>query len=134
MNIDEPLVRIFGKETQTKRDDLSFPSFFYFDLNTWINESDMSDKEKEAYPSYVTCGGYLKCREYKQAWRESWDKATSEDKKKVMDLPNWNNGMFKTISGIDVEKELNSKVELSDDELVAELQKRGRIKEGKIIN
>ncbi len=67
----------------------------------------MSDKEKEAYPSYVTCGGYLKCRTYQQAWRESWDNASLEDRKKVMSLPNWNNEIFKEISSIDVEKELN---------------------------
>ena len=68
----------------------------------------MSDKEKDAYPSYVTCGGYLKTRGYHEAWRESWDNADEEDRRKVPELPNWNNEIFKEISGIDVEKELNT--------------------------
>jgi len=106
-NSDIPPVRIFNKDTDTERDDLRFPNFFYFDTNNWVSESDMSEKEKEAYPSYVTCRGYLKCRTYQQAWRESWDNANVEDRKKVMALPNWNNEIFKEISGIDVEKELN---------------------------
>jgi hypothetical protein len=110
LNTDEPSkVRIFNQDTDVARDDLVFPDFFWFDLCSWIYESDMTDKEKDAYPSYVLAGGYLKCREYKQAWRESWDKATAEDRAKVLNLPNWNNEIFKEISGIDVEKELKNK-------------------------
>jgi len=108
LNSNEPKVRIFNKETDLSRENITFPNFFCFNLNEWISESEMSDKEKEAYPSYVTTGGYLKVREYHQAWRESWDKADDEDRKKVLALPNWNNELFKEISGIDVEKELNS--------------------------
>ena len=113
-NSDTPLVRIFNKDTEIERDNLTFPKFFYFDTNTWVDESKMSDKEKEAYPSYVTCGGYLKCRTQQQAWRESWDKAGVEDRTKVMYLPNWDNEIFKEISGIDVEKELNIRNEKED--------------------
>ena len=108
-NTDEPSkVRIFNKETNVKRDDINFPNFFYFDLTTWIYEGDMSDEEKEAHPSYVTTGGYLKIKTYRGAWRENWDNADEEDKRKVLELPNWDNEIFKDISGIDVEKELNT--------------------------
>ena len=106
LNTNTPLVRIFGKETEVKREDLVFPNFFYYILTEWIEESNMNDKEKEAYPSYLTCGGYLKSYNVHTAWRNSWDKATKEDKEKCFAIPNWNNEMFKEISGIDVEKEL----------------------------
>ena len=43
---------------------------------------------------------------YKEAWRKSWNKASDEDRRKVLALPNWDNEVFKEISGIDVEKEL----------------------------
>ena len=36
----------------------------------------------------------------------SWDKADIEDKKKVLDIPNWNNRKFMEITGINVEQEL----------------------------
>ena len=107
LNTDTPPFRIFNKETNVKREDIVWPDFFFFTLTAWIYENDMNDKEKEAYPSYVTTGGYLKCKTYLGAWRESWEKATLEDKKKCLALPNWDNEIFKQISGIDVEKELN---------------------------
>jgi hypothetical protein len=106
LNIDTPKIRIFGKETDKKKEDLDFPDFFFFSLCEWVHKSEMTDKEKEDFPSYTTCGGYLARKEYKQAWRESWDKADEDDRRKVMDLPNWNNEIFKEISGIDVESEL----------------------------
>jgi len=93
---------------------LVIPNFFYYTFIEWITELEMSDKEKEAYPSYVTCGGYLKSYDHHTAWRTSWDKAELEDRKRVMDLPNWNNIIFKEISGIDVEKELNIRNDTPD--------------------
>lgn len=89
--------------------DISFPDFFYYTLTNWIPEDKMTDKEKDAYPSYVTCKGYLKVCTHEQAWRDAWDKADTEDRKKCLDLPNWDNEVFKEISGIDVEKELHVK-------------------------
>lgn len=107
MNTTTPLLRIFNKETNILRDDVIYPDFFKYTLTEWIYESDMSDNEKKSYPSYVTCGGYLKCYTPQMAWRNSWNKATKEDRLKCLALPNWDNAIFKEISEIDVEKELN---------------------------
>ena len=104
LNIDTPNIRIFGKETSISRKDLIFPSFFFFDLTTWVSDEDMSDKEKEAFPSYVTNGGYLKTREYKQAFIESYEKATPEDRALVEKLPNFDADIFFQISGIRIGK------------------------------
>lgn len=41
-------------------------------------------------------------------WRKSWDAAPDSDRRKVYNIPNWNNEIFKDISGIDVDKELNT--------------------------
>ena len=68
----------------------------------------MTKEEKEEYPEYKTTGGYLKTIDYQEAWKVSWDKADDEDRRKCLDLPNWNNELFLEISGIDVEKELGS--------------------------
>ena len=113
-NTGTPTVRMFNKDTGLKFGEIQFPNFFFFETTFWIEESKMSDKEKDAFPSYVTTGGYLKVIPMKQAWRESWDKASLDDKKKVMTLPNWDNEIFKEISGIDVEKELCSKRTVDD--------------------
>ena len=109
-NTNEPTLRMFNKDTSMNRDEVDklIPQFFHFETNEWIQEVVMTKEEKKENPEYKTTGGYLKTVEYKDAWRISWDKASKEDKKKCLDLPNWNNELFLEISGIDVEKELES--------------------------
>ena len=84
-----------------------WPSFFFFDLCVFVQEDKMNEAEKEDNPSYKTMGGYLKTLDYKEAWRMSWSKADIEDRKRVLDIPNWNNQKFLEITGIDVERELS---------------------------
>src|SRR5574344_1376700 len=48
-NTDSPLVRIFNKETNVPRDNIDFPSFFYFDLTAWVSHDIATDEEKEAH-------------------------------------------------------------------------------------
>ena len=121
LNTDTPQYRIFNKETDIKREDIAFPDYFYFNMTEWINESIMTDEEKEDNPTYKTTGGYLKKYDYKEAWRKSWENADIEDRKKTLELPNWNNEIFKEISGIDVEAELNSPKEYTMDEVAEAL-------------
>jgi hypothetical protein len=78
------------------------PDFLYFSLTEWIDESEMSEEEKEAHPSHKTTGGYLKVYEYKEAFMKSWDNAPVEDREKLFKLPRFNPEVFKEISGIDV--------------------------------
>ena len=109
-NSNEPLVRIFNKETDIKRDDISFPQFFYFDLTVFVSYDTATDEEREEHKKEIeVCGGFIKEIHYKDAWRKSWDNASDEDRRKVFKLPNWNNEVFKEISGIDVEQELGIK-------------------------
>ena len=106
-NTNEPFVRMFNKDTNIKRDDLSFPSFLYFDLTVWVSHDTATDEEKKAHKQEIeVCGGFLKELDYKEAFRISWNKASLEEHKKLFDLPNWNNEIFKKISGIDAEAEI----------------------------
>ena len=106
-NTDSPLVRIFNKETNVPRDDIDFPNFLYFDLTVWVSHDTATDKEKEAHKIDIeTCGGFTKAISYKEAFRIAWDKADKEEHKKLLKLPNWDNEIFKEISGIDAEAEI----------------------------
>ena len=111
-NSDTPFVRIFNRDTDVPREDIDFPDFFYFDLTIFVSYDTATDEEREKYKRDIeTCGGFLKTIPYKEAWRRSWDKASDADRRKVMALPNWDNEIFKEISGIDVEKELGIRKE-----------------------
>ena len=106
-NTGSPLIRIFNKETNVSRNDINFPSFLYFDLTVWVSHDTATDEEKEAYKKEIeTCGGFTKAIPYKEAFRIAWNKANKEDHKKLLKLPNWNNEIFKEISGIDAEAEI----------------------------
>ena len=98
---------MFNKDTNKTRDEIDFPSFLYFDLTVWVSHDTATEKEKEQHKTEIeTCGGFLKTLEYKEAFRLAWNKASKEEHKKLLDLPNWNNEIFKEISGIDAEAEI----------------------------
>jgi hypothetical protein len=85
------------------------PSWMHVSLVTWVSEKDMNDREKDAYPSYVTTGGYLKAYATLQdAYKEAWDKADKEDKEKTFKLPNYDREVFIEIFGFDPEKDTQS--------------------------
>ena len=106
-NSNEPCVRMFNKMTDKKRDNVQIPSWCYFDLTVWVSHDTATEEEKEAHKVEIeTCGGFLKTLEYKEAWRLAWNKASIEERKKLFGLPNWDNEVFKEITGIDAEAEV----------------------------
>ena len=106
-NTDSPLVRIFNKETNISLDNIDFPNFLYFDLTVWVSYDTATKQEKEAHKTEIeTCGGFTKEISYKEAFRIAWNKASKEEHLKLLKLPNWNNEIFKEISGIDAEAEI----------------------------
>ena len=112
-NSNEPNVRMFNKETNLKRKEIAIPLWCYFDLTVWVSHDTATEEEKEEHKKEIeTCGGYLKTLEYKEAWRLAWDKATKEEHEQLLKLPNWDNEVFKEITGIDAEAEI-AKEELS---------------------
>ena len=110
-NSDEPNVRMFNKMADKKRDEINIPSFCYFDLTVWVSHDTATDEEKKEHKKEIeTCGGFLKTLDYKEAWRLAWNKADKEERKKLFDLPNWNNEIFKEITGIDAEAEITEEI------------------------
>ena len=106
-NSDEPCVRMFNKMTKKKRDEINIPIWCYFNLTVWVSHDTATEEEKAEHKKEIeTCGGYLKTLEYKQAWRLAWDKGGKEEHKELLKLPNWNNEVFKEITGIDAEAEI----------------------------
>jgi len=103
---EEPkTVRVFGAEIdRILWERCPKPNFLYFSPITWVSESEMSDQEKIDNPKFFTAGGYLKEIPYKQAFKESFEKASKEDRKLILGIPNFNKGMFYEISGINIDE------------------------------
>ena len=110
-NTKEQPMYLFNKPTDFTRDEFKnvFPNEHRllfnspFPLTEWITESNMTDEEKEANPSYKTAEGYLKKRTYHEAWRIMWDSWTKKQQKSIKKLPNFDKDIFKEITGIEVE-------------------------------
>jgi len=81
------------------------PNWFYFDLTEWIEEDEMTEKEKQENPSYKTTGGYLKVYGYKEAWRRSYDSVSRKEQLEALDVLNFDSNVFFEITGIRVEEE-----------------------------
>ena len=106
-NSDEPCLRMFNKMTDCKIGDVNIPSWCYFDLTVWVSHDTATEEEKKKYKNEIEiCGGFLKTIDYKDAWRLAWNKASIKERKKLFKLPNWDNEVFKEITGIDAEKEI----------------------------
>ena len=106
-NTDESPVRMFNKCTKLKRREIHIPAFCYIRLTIWVSHDTASDEEKEEHKREIeTCGGFLKTLGYKEAWRIAWDRASKEEHLELLKLPNWDNEVFKEISGIDAEAEI----------------------------
>ena len=88
-NSDEPCVRMFNKMTNYKRKDIKIPSWCYFDLTVWVSHDTATEEEKTEHKDEIEiCGGFLKTIDYKDAWRIAWNKASIEERKELIDLPN----------------------------------------------
>jgi hypothetical protein len=129
-NTNEPKMRFFNKDSDIAYSEFSEGKIVYPDLKIyqWVYYKDLPSNEQNADTKKMD--GKLKTMTYKEAWAEYWGRVSEDDKKWFMNLPNFSVDLFKEITGINVE----SKTTLSDDELIAELEKRGKIKHGKIIN
>jgi len=75
-----------------------------FKLCEWISASLMTEDEKKRHPDFETTGGYLREYTYKQAWANFWAETSEENRKKFLNLPNFDADTFRAITGIDVTK------------------------------
>ena len=71
----------------------------------WVFESDMTDEEKTAYPTYKTTGGYLKVLDESEKAQNYWDGLPDYNQSVVMSLPNFDPDVFERCTGIKVRME-----------------------------
>ena len=104
-NTDCPKMRIFNKEIDITVEEFYEKYDLYADipLNRWITKEKMTEEEKKTVVGWETMGGYLKTLDYKEACQIWWEENPSEHER-FLTLPNFDSEIFKSITGIDVEK------------------------------
>ncbi|HBF7547420.1 TPA: hypothetical protein KOY69_002021 [Clostridioides difficile] len=104
---DAPKIRMFNKETDLTYEDwmnsearniLKRNSY----LTKWIRIDDMTEEEEKNNPGYEINNGYLKVFTFEEMCKNMWDSLTEEEKKIIMEIPNFDRGIFKEITGIEV--------------------------------
>jgi hypothetical protein len=103
LNSNTPKIRIFNKFTNLKKEEITFPSWFFFNLTSWVSDNEMSEQEKKENPYYETTKGFLKKIDYKEAWKKSFNEADINDLKLTLKLPNFDYKIFEEITGISKE-------------------------------
>jgi len=113
-NSKQGTVRMFNKDSGKTWNEIDHPHFNEFWLNRWIDEDDMTDQEKSEQSAFHTRGGYLKTFEWGDAWKNFWRDTSKENRKKFLDLPNFDAEVFKDITGIDVDKPKKETIKIGD--------------------
>ena len=75
-----------------------------FERTKWIDESIMTEEEKNEHKSYKNLGGYLKNFSNEEAWKNFWNTISDYEKDVIKKIPNFDKEKFKKITGIDIDK------------------------------
>lgn len=122
-NSNTPNVRMFNKDTNLDFDGEILSKLRDLLSNmkavcTWVDESNMTEAEKQENETYKTTGGYLKVRDYKYCWAKFWEKASNEGKDFIKSLPNFDADVFEEVTGIKVNEEKKKvTLDLTDEQL-----------------
>ena len=66
----------------------------------WIDKKEMTKEEKDEVSGWSEMGGYLKKLDYEEAWAKWWSEAKSEDKEKILAIPQFDKTIFTEITGL----------------------------------
>ena len=72
------------------------------DVVEWVDEEDMTDEEKAAYPTYETIGGYLKTLDESESGQLWWNELSDCNKQIIKSIPNFDPDIFYECTGIKV--------------------------------
>lgn len=69
----------------------------------WVYSANMTDEEKEAYPTHETTGGYLKVLDEAECGQLWWGELSDEEKNVIKSIPNFDSDIFEQCTGIKVD-------------------------------
>ena len=68
----------------------------------------MTNEEKEQHPEYEVVGGYLKILDESECGQLWWDSLSERYKNIIKAMPNFDDEIFKEITGIDADSSKNN--------------------------
>ena len=95
-------IKVFGKETGLTADQINLPDMSSFTMEVWVDEDEMTDEEFEEYAGQFY-SGIMRPLTYKQAWAHFWKYTSPENKQKFFELPNFEEKLFKEMTGLDID-------------------------------
>ena len=110
-NTEESEIMMFNKPSGwTYRDWLNSEARFLLNqipknVVEWIYESNMTNEEKEAHPTYKATGGYLKELDESDCAQMWWNGLLEHQRNIIKALPNFDAKIFKQCTGITIESE-----------------------------
>ena len=95
-------MRFFNKDSNVTYSEFAKSRMVYPDLKitSWVSYKDLPENEQNTDTKNMD--GKLKTLSYKEAWKEYWNRASDDDKKWFMSLPNFDAKIFEEITGINV--------------------------------
>lgn len=100
-NTTKPTVRLFNKDTGKKESEIRIP-LINLSITEWIPEHKMTAEQKRDNLCYKSAKGFLLKRTYHEAWKIAWENLSQEEKRQFLELPNFDENIFKEITGIDL--------------------------------
>ena len=105
---EEPKLTMFNKETDMTweewRNCEAYDILTRVKKSEWVWYDDMSEEEKQKYPSAKTCAGYLKETERKVGSKDWWNSLDISEKATIIQLPNFDLDIFNDIMEFKVTK------------------------------
>ena len=101
-------LRIFNQEvSETRYDEVKkilTDNQIKITLTKWTDYKELEESEQTTTTEGL--GGLLKTFSYENAWLNFWNEATREQKNCILELPEFDADIFKEITGIDVEEQV----------------------------
>jgi hypothetical protein len=107
-NTEEPKIFLFNKPSDwTYQDWLDSDARHLLNqipkrVTCWVSSNDMSDEEKGQHTEYKTTNGYVKILDESGNGQTWWNLLPEEHKNIIKAIPNFDAGIFKEITGIDI--------------------------------
>ena len=106
LNTEEQKIQLFNKPSDwtyldwLKSDARHLLNHMPQNVVEWVCDYEMTEEEKEAKPTYVTTGGYLKVLDKSESAQTWWDGLLSSEQNIIFSIPNFDPNIFSQITEI----------------------------------